>query len=193
MEKKLNLIALDMDGVVNSSIAIYDWFDKKMSELENNGFSYLDNEIRLEARKIFNKEFENSTELIFPELAQRIKRIVDETDCYILWISTWRKLEKYSNIEIAKDMFNRRGLPGDKLLDYTPSIGMAWSGSCRGNEIKMWINNNTYGKVNKCAVIDDREDAGYNLPSCAKFFQINEQIGITEYDMEDIINYLKEK
>ena len=54
-------------------------------------------------------------------------------------------------------------------------------------------NDNIYGKVIKCAVIDDRLDAGYGLPKCAKFFEINGQTGITEYDTENIIKYLNEE
>jgi hypothetical protein len=70
---------------------------------------------------------------------------------------------------------------------------MSWGGYNRGSEIRAWINDNVYGKVIKCAVIDDRIDAGYCLPKCAKFFQINDQIGITEDETKDIINYLNEE
>ena len=193
-KKNFKIIALDMDGVVNSSKHIGDWIYNKREEIksQNPHLDPLGDEIFQLTRKEYQKEFNHMIELIFPELAERIKRICDETDCYIVWSSTWRRLNEYEDIENAKEMFNRRGLPGDKLIGYTPQQGMSWNGHCRGNEIRMWINDNIYGKVTKCAVIDDRHDAGYNLPKCAKFFQINDQIGITEEDTEDIIKYLNE-
>jgi hypothetical protein len=128
-------------------------------------------------------------ELVFPELAEKITKIVNETGCYILWTSTWRKLERYKNIEDAKEMFNRRGLPGDKLIAYTQSIGFAWSGNCsRGTEIKFWIEDNNEYNIVKCAVIDDRVDAGENLPENARYFFIED--GITDNDVKWIIDYL---
>lgn len=190
----IKIIALDMDGVVNSDHLIYDWLMNKREELKssynNDMFS---EELRLAVRQAFNDEFDHSTELVFPELASRITKICNETDAYILWSSTWRKLDKYQDIEVAKDMFNRRGLPGNKLIGYTPSIGMSWGGNCRGSEISSWIHNNTVGNIIKCAVIDDRLDAGYNLPSCAKYFQTFCAVGINDYDVEDIINYLNKE
>jgi hypothetical protein len=194
MKRKLKIIALDMDGVVNSTKHIGDWLYNKREEFKKQypEFDPLGDEIFQLTRKEYQKEFNHMIELVFPDLAERIKRICDETDCYIVWSSTWRKLKEYEDIENAKEMFNRRGLPGDRLIGYTPQQGMAWGGCYRGSEIKLWINDNIYGEITKCAVIDDRYDAGYNLPKCAKFFQINDQTGITEEDTEDIIKYLNE-
>lgn len=190
--KNVKLIALDMDGVVNSDIKIRKWFDNKMLELENQGYSYLNNELRLEARKAFNKEFDHSTELIFPELAKFIKQIIDETDCYILWSSSWRNHPKYVDIEVAKDMLNRHNMRGDRLIGYTPTLHFLDQG-IRGNQIRTWLYNNSYFDYNdlyKCAVIDDRHDAGEMLPDKCKFFWIDPRQGITEYETNKIINYL---
>ena len=194
IDKEFKVIMLDMDGVVNSTTHCNNWIINKREEYKKQYPEYdvLGNEIFQLTRDAYQKEFNHMIELIFPDLAERITRICNETNCYIVWSSTWRKLNEYQDIEAAKEMFNRRGLPGDKLIGYTPQQGMSWNGHCRGNEIRLWIKDNIYGKVIKCAVIDDRDDAGYNLPKCAKFFQINDQVGITEYDVEDIINYLKE-
>lgn len=192
MMKNVKLIALDMDGVVNSDIKIRKWFSNKMSELESQGYSYLNNEIRIEARKQFDKEFEHSTELIFPELAAYITQIVNETNCYILWSSSWRNLSKYNDIEVAKKMFNKHNLPGDKLIGYTPQLHFMDQG-IRGNQIRSWLYNNKYfdyKDLYKCAVIDDRYDAGDMLPNKAKFFWIDPKQGITEYETKNIINYL---
>ena len=112
------LLVLDMDGVVNSDYLIRLWFDGKFAELEDDGVYGLD--ASLAVRKAYGEQFSNSTELVFPELAEHVSRIVQETDCSILWSSTWRLHSKYKNIETAKEMFDRRGLPGNALIGYTP-------------------------------------------------------------------------
>jgi hypothetical protein len=186
----MKLIALDMDGVVNSNILIRKWFidkEKELFELTNK------QPTDTELRNAFKEEFKNSTELIFPQLAKYITEICEKTNAYILWTSTWRKLEKYSDINVAKDMFNRHGLPGDKLIGYTPQIGMSWYGRSRGSEIRLWLkNNNLTEEITHCAVIDDRVDAGENLPINAKFFWIDPNQGISNYETINIINYLNE-
>ena len=189
----MKVIFLDMDGVVNSGELIEQWIRNKFAELENDGNCYLGDELRLAVRKAFSDEFCHSEELVFPQLAEKITKIVNETSAKIVWSSTWRKLDRYEDMNKAKEMFNRRGLPGDALIGYTPTVGMSWEGLCRGTEINMWIKNNVYGEVEKAAVIDDRCDAGWNLPECAWFFQTNEYVGITDDDVKNIINYLNDK
>lgn len=187
--KKIKVIALDMDGVVNSDNIIRLWIEGKLCEFEDEGI--YGNEARQKVSELYKKTFCNSTELIFPELAEKITRICNETDCYIIWSSTWRKLEKYSDIKDAQDMFNRRGLPGNRLIAYTPIIVLGWGGSSRGSEISSWIRNNEIYEIIKCAVIDDRFDAGDNLPKNAKLFQTNSVEGITDEITEAVIKYLK--
>jgi hypothetical protein len=189
--KDIKIIALDMDGVVNSSKLIQKWIDDKWKIEEQNPNNLTDEDVRLAVRKAYQEEFVHCEELIFPELAERITKIVNETDCYIIWSSTWRRLERYIDIENAREMFNRRGLPGDRLIAYTPMVGMSWGGRCRGAEIKSWIKNNEEYNVIKCAVIDDRCDAGECLPDNALYFWIDSYTGITDNDVINIINYLK--
>ena len=191
MKKDVKIIALDMDGVVNSGKLIHQWIEDRWKIEEQNHNHLTDEDVRLAVRKAYQEEFVHCEELVFTELAKRITKICEETDCYILWTSTWRKLERYQDIEAAKDMFNRRGLPGERLIAYTPQIGMGWAGRCRGSEIKSWIINNEEYNIIKCAVIDDRIDAGENLPKNAKYFWIDDYIGITDNNVDDIIEYLK--
>lgn len=186
---KFKLLVLDMDGVVNSDQLIHQWFNDKFKELENDDNCYVNDELRLAVRKAFAEQFDHSTELIFPELAKHITTICEKTNCYILWSSSWRRLEKYRKIEDAKDMFNRRGLPGDKLIGYTPQF-TRYDDGCRGAEIRSWIMNNELGKVFRAAVVDDRIDAGFLQLKNACFFQTDEYYGITEKHVSDIIKYL---
>jgi len=192
MLKDIKIIGLDMDGVVNSGKLCRKWINDRWKIEEQNPNNLTDEDVRLAVRKAYQEEFVHMEELVFPELAEKITKICKETDCYILWTSTWRKLERYQDVEVAKDMFNRRGLPGDRLIAYTPQIGMGWAGHCRGSEIKSWITNNIEYNVIKCAVIDDRIDAGENLPKNAKYFWIDDYEGITDDNVNDIIKYLSE-
>lgn len=131
--KKVKIIALDMDGVVNSNELIKKWINDRFKIEEENPNNSTDEDIKLAVRKAYQEEFVHSQELVFSELADKITKICNETNCYILWSSTWRKLTRYQDIEIAKDMFNRRGLPGERLIAYTPQIGMSWAGHSRGS------------------------------------------------------------
>ena len=193
MKKQIKIIALDMDGVVNSGKHIQKWIDDRWKIEENNTNNLTDEEIRIAVRNAYQQEFVHCEELVFPDLAKLVTEICEKTDCYILWSSTWRKLERYQDIEKTKDMFNRRGLPGERLIAYTPSVGMGWAGRCRGSEIKSWIMNNTEYEIMKCAVLDDRIDAGENLPDNAKFFWMDDVEGITKTNVEDVIEYLNEE
>ena len=181
---------LDMDGVVNSDELVEKWFNEKKEELNKNGVGF-HKSLKKMVWEAFDAEFCDSTELVFPELAERIMKICNETDAYIVWSSTWRKLEKYADIEAAKDMFNRRGLPGNKLIGYTPQIGTSWYGKNRSGEIKAWMDEHKdVYEILKCAVIDDRIDAGYDLYDNMKYFNTNEYIGITDHNVKEIIEYL---
>lgn len=99
-------------------------------------------------------------------------------------------MDKYKEIEKAKEMFNRRGIPGERLIGYTKQIGLSFSGSCRGTEISHWIEEQENKEKLKCAVIDDRYDACFNLHTNAYFFQVSPTIGITDEIVDKIIKYL---
>lgn len=191
--KDVKVIMLDMDGVVNSSKHVHNWINYKREEITKNNPNIDKEELFNLTKKAYSEEFVHCEELVFPDLAEYIKRICDETDCYIVWSSTWRKLERYQDIEKAREMFKRRNLPGDRLIAYTPQIGMAWGGICRGSEIACWVRDNTEYNVIKCAVIDDRKDAGFNLTKCCKFFQTFSWQGITRELTNEIIDFLNAK
>lgn len=184
----MKIICLDMDGVCNSDFLINQWVLKKKKELS---YTINEKDMLQEIRRLYRKEFCDMTELVFPELAEKISYICEETDAKILWSSTWRNLKKYEDIDVARDMFNRRGLPGERLIGYTPDLNADFGNEIRGNEIRSWLFNNIYGDIEKCAVIDDRSDAGFFLPKNSKFFLIDSYYGIRNSDVEKIIDYLK--
>lgn len=150
-----------------------------------------------EKHEKFRKEFCDYTELVFPEMAARVTRIVEKTGCKIIWSSTWRILSKYSNKDDAERMFNRRGLPGKALIGYTPFLGID---KTRGEEIAAAVKLFNFGgytfnkdmeyEIVKAAVVDDDTFAGYSLPSCCRWFRTYDECGMTEAITDEIINYL---
>lgn len=185
----IKIIALDMDGVVNSRAHVNAWIKEHFSSAaDETAPDYA--EARKEAIKAFREEFNHAKELVFPDLAERVTRICRETGAKILWSSTWRRLTEYSDIADAKAMFTRRGLPADSIVGYTPNLGADYGYTARGEEIALWLKNNNQGNVVKCAVLDDRADAGTYLPDCAKFFQTSMEDGLTEEITQAVIEYL---
>ena len=145
----------------------------------------------------FIREFCDYTELVFPEMAARVTRIVEETGCKIIWSSTWRWLAKYKDIRSAVEMFNRRGLPGKALIGYTPFLSIT---ALRGEEIATAVklfnsggytfNKDMEFEIVKAAVVDDDPTVGNSLPSCCHWFRTYEDYGMTEKITNKVINYL---
>lgn len=188
-EEVYKLIALDMDGVVNSSQLIYTWIDSRYKEL-----AHIEDSIqrRLRAKEEYFKEFANGYEAIFPELAAKISHICYETGADIVWTSTWRNSYPYRQIKDARYMFTRRGLLGDRLVGYTPDLGGDKYRCSRGAEIRSYLKSREIaeGLNIRCAIIDDRPDAGDGVPEYAKLFLVDERIGVTDSIAEDVIAFL---
>jgi hypothetical protein len=183
------IIMLDMDGVINSSELINKWFSEKDAELKEIYPDDLDRYVYV--KKEYAKTFKHCTELIFPELANILHNIIEQTDAYIVWSSTWRNVIPYKrNIECAREMLIRHNIQGDRLIDYTPNSGGDDYYCYRGNEIAAWLEKNS---VKKCAILDDREDAGVGIPDHAKLFLTSAKKGLTEEIAKEVIKYLNEK
>ena len=169
------ILFLDMDGVVNSNNEL----EKYFSNLQQNGYT------KENAFKQFRKDFCYSTELIFPVFAKRITTICEKCDCDIVWSTTWRTIREYrNNIEYARKMLIKRGIPGERLIGYTPHLPYSF----RHIEISTWLK--TYGKkIKRFAILDDRQDAAYNTKR-GRFFQTTIKDGLTEEITNQVITWL---
>lgn len=169
------ILFLDMDGVVNSNNEL----EKYFSNLQQNGYT------KENAFKQFRKDFCYSTELIFPVFAKRITTICEKCDCDIVWSTTWRTIREYrNNIEYARKMLIKRGIPGERLIGYTPYLPYSF----RHIEISTWLK--TYGKkIKRFAILDDRQDAAYNTKR-GRFFQTTIKDGLTEEITNQVITWL---
>ncbi len=88
-----------------------------------------------------------------------LKRIIDETEAKIVISSTWR----YAGLERMKEMWEKRGLPGD-VIDVTPDCTYLFNEGLlelttrieRGYEIEYWLDENP--GVQKYVILDDNDD-----------------------------------
>lgn len=189
----MNYLFLDMDGVLNSDTLIREWFDKKKEQLSKEFDTPL--ELHRAVRQVFNSEFRHCTELVMPELAELLSTIVTECNVDIIWSTTWRKLLEYRDLESAKKMFNRRNLPGDRLIGYTPDFSYFRRpfNEVRVKEINSVIYNKQFGISNKSkiAVLDDMDLSGIDNGKNIRFFQTTMKDGLTKEIADDIISFYK--
>ena len=76
MKKPIKILFADSDGACFNCVRLQkEWMGKQTGTEE-------------EKHEKFRKEFCDYTELVFPEMAARVTRIVEETDCKIIWSST---------------------------------------------------------------------------------------------------------
>jgi hypothetical protein len=140
----MNIIFLDMDGVINSRHTFIKAHDNEefMSEcLEKRKFPFL----------------------IDPELREKINEILKTVpDCKVVWSSTWRMGLRDSKVLIG-GFYNSCGFEADSFLGFTP---IRYKFRCM--EILEWLY--LFGdqyNVEKCAIIDDDIDAR-NSVRCRK-------------------------
>lgn len=140
-------------------------------------------------QRAYDKRFAYGLEAIFPCKASLVSRIVAETGAKIVWSTSWRTFEPYkSSIQSARDMMDRHKMPGSSLIGYTPDLGEF---AFRCQEIAVFLESNyPDATLRRCAVLDDMEEAGYDLPDNCRFFQTTSRNGLTPTIANKIIAYL---
>lgn len=108
----------------------------------------------------------------------RLRKLVEETDAYIVISSTWRQTK--GAMDFLKERIGEQLT--ERIIGSTPIIGLRMSD--RHREISEWLENN-----DECdfIVIDDSPYCNLDLFE-DKFIQTNESIGLTD---EDIIKAKK--
>lgn len=184
----MNIIFLDMDGVINNRSFVQTWVTK---------FGRTNDSI-----KKFRKNYcinESGLYFIVPELRDRFNLIISSVEnCKVVWSSSWRLFyghrEKPSKYYI-ENLYYKCGFPKNSLLSWTPNLPYL----LRSNEITKWIDDNyKIYDIEKIAIIDDLEEANpfinnyENIP--IKFFLTSEKYGLTEEISNNILNYfIKDK
>lgn len=168
----MNIIFLDMDGVINSKETF------KKAKLNNDFYKAC-----LESRSY--------PFMIDPELRNKINEILTKVpNCKVVWSSTWRKGLRNSKLFI-KGFYNQCGFIENSFLGFTPIMHEK-----REYEILHWLElfGNSYD-INKCIIIDDDSDAEVTINNeitkkyKPKFFQTNNDIGINDDVKNKILNY----
>lgn len=182
----MNIIFLDMDGVVNS--------EETFKQAKND---------ELFLKKCL--EDRSIPFLINPFLRDKVNEILKTVpDCKVVWSSTWRMGLRDSKV-LIEGFYNKCGFEKDSFLGYTP---IKYKFRCM--EILDWLNSlGEKYKVEKCAIIDDDSDAGipenpekeFGVDSPyveiakkfnTKFFKTTFKSGITDEIKNNILVYFNE-
>lgn len=189
----MNVIMLDMDGVINSDDFITEWQRANGSGVQS------------------MKEFERTycihdghTGYVVPELVERFRAMCDCTGCSIVWSSSWRENYWRKDADTGEYCFDwheigslwkSKGLPLERLVGCTPCLDLSrFSYVPRGCEIQRWIDEN-HGRYNigKVAILDDNPDAYVGVEYAdACFFQTDFEHGLTVGIADEVMEYLKE-
>ena len=108
--------------------------------------------------------------IFHPHLVENLKLILDRTGAKIVVSSTWRR----SGLSIMKEMWEKRGLPGE-VIDITPfETDVVERGTCefydqvdRGFEIQQWIDDN---QIQDFVILDDDNDIKWANPTIKMIF-----------------------
>lgn len=123
----------------------------------------------------FTKERFNSFIGIDSKLAERVKKIIKDTNCTVVLSSTWR-LDEDSRNEVKNKVCD--------FIDITKNLASTSEPrSFRGSEINEWLSR--HPEVKQYAILDDDGD----FFSDQNLFQTNWQTGITEEKMQEVIDY----
>lgn len=187
----MNIIFLDMDGVVNSDEFTTEWF-------KNHGH---DQSSLMEFSNLYCKH-DGHSGYVVPELVERLKRICDETDCRIVWSSSWREnyvkegSENSFDMDTIKALWKAKGLPVERLIGCSPCLDMSrYSYVPRGCEAQKWLDENAekYG-VEKVAILDDGDDADVGVVfDGARFFQTTFEKGLTQEIADSLVEWFNDK
>lgn len=181
----MNIIFLDMDGVINSGIVQEQW-------VKEHGTSE-------EARNAFIDKFCMNSKFpyyyIVPELLERFNTLYSKIDdCKVVWSSSWRNTAGRNSKRFVEGLYYKCGLPKNSFLGYTPYIPYM----LRNTEILEWIFEfRDQYKIDKCAIIDDLEEAEIiqtkEMEVQIKFFKTSSRFGLTQEIADEILNYFNER
>lgn len=130
-----------------------------------------------------------------PELAARVSKLILDYDLYIVASTTWRL---YYSQEEFKELLTLRGLPGERLVGYTPNLyrdSTFFGGGCpRRDEIRAFMEHakEEFGwDIEFYIILDDDHDASYNTEK-GRIFLTDFDKGYTEEDDAGVRSWIDE-
>lgn len=172
-QKKIRLLYLDCDGCINKGSDNC----SPNRHVYNDRFSHV---VPMQYGK-------GTCELTYvdPELAARVSKLIADYDLYIVASTSWRL---YYSQEDFKELLTLRGLPGERLVGYTPNLyrdSTFFGGGCpRRDEIRAFMEHakEEFGwDIEFYIILDDLEEARYNTDK-GRLFRTDFDKGYTEED-----------
>lgn len=189
-----NFLFLDMDGVLNSDNLIKKWWTEAENNLKDKD-KLTERERIISVKALFNAEFRYYRELIFPELAALLNRVLEEKDVQIIWSTTWRLLSDYRDLDQAREMLTKRGINGSRLVGITPDFSYFRMphNEVRMKEIRNVISNKLFGIKNnsRIGILDDLDMNALSDGKNIKMFQTTIDKGLTEEIVNDMLEFYK--
>jgi len=124
-----------------------------------------------------NNQKDKCGEKFNPELILNLNYIIEQTHCKIVISSMRRSL----GLVKFKEMWKFRQYPGE-IIDITPTSEIS-----RGEDIKMWLDNN---KFDSYCIVDDLDADEFLLEQLLNFVKIERKIGLTVENCNKIITIL---
>lgn len=109
-----------------------------------------------------------------------MKYIVENTGARIVLSSSWR----IGITKASKNLLKRLGEYGLKIMDSTPVLP---SSSCRGDEIRQWLNYSNY-VIERFVILDDEDDMAEFTTT--NLVRTNTNVGLQDKDSLECIRIL---
>lgn len=164
----VNLIFLDIDGVLNSAR----WMNERPTAIRMRGY-----------RKAWERDAEEGMD---PAAVGRLSGLVEATGAKIVISSSWRKMHSLPELD---RMLRYRGLKGQHVLGATPDLKHTTPGLVqRGEEIDAWLQWALHGNwVRRFVVFDDDSDMD---PVKDRLVQTDWSVGLTESNVMTALELL---
>lgn len=121
-----------------------------------------------------------------PELAARVSKLIQDYDLWLVASTSWRL---YWSQKDFKELLTLRGLPGERLIGYTPNLLAKDWRAPRKDEIKAFLDN--FDKpVEFYIILDDLEESAYNTDK-GRLFRTDFDKGYTKEDDEGVRKWIE--
>ena len=174
----MKVLFLDIDGVLNSS----NWFEYSIYCIKNDMYNRVLNFVEINDERIKYK-----LNMIDDRAIANLNRIVEETGCKVVLSSSWRSSRESDNT-FTEYILKLKGFRYE-LYGVTPRIWTKEFGTQRGEEIQLWINEESKkNEIESFVILDDDSDI---LPEqMSNFIHIDSNIGLIDKDVFKAIEIL---
>ena len=176
----MRLIYLDLDGTVN----------RGSDNCSPNRHVYNDRFSRV----VPMQSGKGTCELTYvdPELAARVSNLIEDYNLYIVASTTWRL---YYSREEFRELLTLRGLPGERLVGYTPNLyrdSTFFGGGCPRRAFMEHAKEEFGWDIEFYIILDDDPSAKYNSEK-GRLFLTDFDKGYDEEIDKEVRKYLDER